>query len=129
MQSLARIMGCETHFATVDTLAIVSEWNSQFGPFLNSKEERAVPSTTTPHVGRVGSSRRVPANPQGLDVDLMSGLALHRRSYNEPGHAHELTFTCYNRFRFLSSDRTCGWLAEAIEKARAELDFALWAFV
>jgi putative transposase len=59
----------------------------------------------------------------------MNATAFHRRSYNDPWHAHMLTFTCYHRFRFLKSDRTCGWLAEAIETARNELDFALWAFV
>lgn len=59
----------------------------------------------------------------------MSNRSNRRRSYNDPRHAHELTFTCYHRFRFLSSDRTCGWLAEAIEEARVRLDFALWAFV
>jgi putative transposase len=59
----------------------------------------------------------------------MSDVARHRRSYDVPRHAHELTFTCYHRFRFLASGRTCGWLAEAIEQARVELDFALWAFV
>jgi putative transposase len=59
----------------------------------------------------------------------MSPGARHRRSYNDPRHAHELTFTCYHRFRFLASDQACGWLAEAIQEARGELDFALWAFV
>ena len=54
---------------------------------------------------------------------------LHRRSFNDPGHAHELTFTCYRNYHFLASDRTCGWLAEAIEEARIDQDFALWAFV
>ena len=53
----------------------------------------------------------------------------HRRAFNEPGHAHELTFTCYRRFRFLSAQRTCDWLARAIDDARTKLDFALWAFV
>ena len=53
----------------------------------------------------------------------------HRRSCNEPGHAHELTFTCYRRFRFLSAERTCQWLCEAIDTSRKSLDFALWAFV
>ena len=53
----------------------------------------------------------------------------HRRSFNEPGHAHELTFTCYRRFRFLAAERTRDWLARAIDEARAKLDFALWAFV
>jgi putative transposase len=40
-----------------------------------------------------------------------------------------LTFTCYRRYRFLSSPRTCTWLAQAIEEARSALDFALWAYV
>jgi putative transposase len=53
----------------------------------------------------------------------------HRKSYNDSGHAHELTFTCYQRFRFLASDRTRGWLVESIQEARVRLDFALWAFV
>jgi putative transposase len=52
-----------------------------------------------------------------------------RRSINEPGHAHELTFTCFHRYRFLHAERTCQWFAEAIDRARAELDFALWACV
>jgi putative transposase len=59
----------------------------------------------------------------------MSSVARHRRSCDVPGHARELTFTGYHRFRFLASDRTCGWLEEAIEQTRVELDFALWAFV
>jgi putative transposase len=55
---------------------------------------------------------------------------LHRRrSYNEPGHVHELTFTCYRRFRFLGAERTCLWLAEAINEARLTWGFALWAYV
>src|SRR6516162_30218 len=53
----------------------------------------------------------------------------HRHSYDEPGHAHELTFSCYRRFRFLAAERTCRWLAEAIDRARALLDFAVWAYV
>jgi putative transposase len=52
-----------------------------------------------------------------------------RRTYNEPGHAHELTFSCYRKFPFLRAERTCAWLAEAIETARRERDFALWAYV
>jgi putative transposase len=53
----------------------------------------------------------------------------HRRSCNEPGHAHELTFTCYRRFRFLSAEGPCDWLSESIEEVRRSLDLALWAFV
>src|SRR5436309_11451682 len=52
-----------------------------------------------------------------------------RRTFNEPGDAHELTFSCFRRFQFLNAECTCLWLAEAINAAREELDFALWAFV
>ena len=51
------------------------------------------------------------------------------RGYNDPGHAHELTFSCYRRFPFLSKDRTCEWLAEEIDEARRELNYYLWASV
>jgi len=53
----------------------------------------------------------------------------HRRNINEPGDAHLLTFSCYHRFAFLRSERTCQWLADAISDARREWDFALWAYV
>jgi putative transposase len=52
-----------------------------------------------------------------------------RPVFNEPGHAHELTFSCYRRYPFLQAERTCVWLAEAIEAARQEYEFALWAYV
>jgi REP element-mobilizing transposase RayT len=75
-----------------------------------------------------GVEPALPAKPPGVSDD-MNNLIRHRRSYNEPGHAHELTFTCFHRYRFLATERTCGWLAEAIEEARVDKDFALWAFV
>jgi putative transposase len=53
----------------------------------------------------------------------------HRRNFNEPGHAHMLTFSCYKGYKFFAADRTCQWLAEAIDVARHEIDFALWAYV
>lgn len=53
----------------------------------------------------------------------------HRKNYNEPGHAHELTFTCYRGLSLLSRERTCEWLAEAIEDARTSLLFDVWAWV
>jgi putative transposase len=55
--------------------------------------------------------------------------AHRRRALNVPAHAHELTFTCQNRYAFLAAERTCNWLAEAIDAARNALDFALWAYV
>lgn len=54
---------------------------------------------------------------------------IHRRNFNDPGHAHALTFSCYHRLPFLSGERTCQWLASSIENARQRLQFDLWAWV
>jgi putative transposase len=51
------------------------------------------------------------------------------RSYNEPGHAHELTFSCFRRLPLLRRDRTRQWFLEALETARHRLNLALWAYV
>jgi putative transposase len=51
------------------------------------------------------------------------------RSYNIPGHAHELTFSCFHRLALLSRDRTCWWFLEALEKARQRRRLLLWAYV
>ncbi len=51
------------------------------------------------------------------------------RSYNIPGHVHELTFSCFRRPPLLSRDRTRRWFVDALEDARRDLDLALWAYV
>jgi len=51
------------------------------------------------------------------------------RQINEPGHAHELTFSCDRRLPLLSRDRSRAWLVEAIEAARQAMRFDLWAYV
>ena len=52
-----------------------------------------------------------------------------RVRYNEPGQPRELTFSCYRQYAFLSRDRTREWLCEALDEARAESGFELWAYV
>jgi putative transposase len=52
-----------------------------------------------------------------------------RRAFNEQGHAHELTFSCYKRLPLLSRDRTRRWFIEAMDAARRRWDFELWAYV
>jgi len=59
----------------------------------------------------------------------MPPLRSHPRNYNIPGQAHELTFCCYQRFKFLKAERTCNWLADSINAARHDLEFDLWAYV
>ncbi len=59
----------------------------------------------------------------------MNGHRKTRRSYDEPGHAHSLTFSCFGRRPFLSKDRARLWLVEAIDRARQKHAFDLWAYV
>jgi putative transposase len=59
----------------------------------------------------------------------MNGHRKTCRRYNEPGHAHSLTFSCFSRRPFLSRDRTRLWLVEAIDRARQIHAFDLWAYV
>src|SRR5947207_2344717 len=51
------------------------------------------------------------------------------KHFNNPGEAHFLTFSCYKRLPLLSKDRTRWWFVEAVEKARIEHEFDLWAWV
>src|SRR6266852_3033797 len=51
------------------------------------------------------------------------------RSYNIPGHAHELTFSCFRRLPLLSRNRTRRWFVDAMEAARRDHILALWAYV
>ncbi len=54
----------------------------------------------------------------------------HRRNCNELGHAHELTFSCYKRFRFLQAERTCRWSWPRRSKRHAPISLSsLWAYV
>src|SRR5262249_61037800 len=52
-----------------------------------------------------------------------------RVRYHEPGQPRELTFSCYRHYAFLSRDRTRAWLCEALEEARTNFGFQLWAYV
>ena len=45
----------------------------------------------------------------------------HRCNFNDVGHAHGLTFSCYHRYPFLKSERTCMWLKEAIDAGELSL--------
>jgi putative transposase len=51
------------------------------------------------------------------------------KRYNEPGHAHELTFSCFQRQPFLLGDHARQWFVDAIELARKRHSFHVWAFV
>ncbi|REJ65202.1 MAG: hypothetical protein DWQ31_18850 [Planctomycetota bacterium] len=51
------------------------------------------------------------------------------RHYDEPGHLHELTFSCYGRLPLLTNDRWRAMLSICIDRAIARHHFGLAAFV
>jgi putative transposase len=56
----------------------------------------------------------------------------HRKTckrFNDPGHAHCLTFSCFRRLRFLAKDRSRGWFVDAVDSAREKHGFHVWAYV
>jgi putative transposase len=62
-------------------------------------------------------------------VDYPEQKHKHLKHYNTPGHAHELTFSCYHHFTYLSDPVACGLFLFELEQARREYDFSLWAYV
>jgi len=52
-----------------------------------------------------------------------------RRAWDEPGHAHFLTYSCLDRLKLLNSDRGRRWLVEAMDRTRRTHDLAIWAYV
>lgn len=51
------------------------------------------------------------------------------RHFNEPGHAHELTFSCYRRLPLLERDWIAAETASSITAATKRHDFQIIAFV
>ena len=54
---------------------------------------------------------------------------MKRKSFNIPGHAHYLTFSCYRKRQLLTEDRLCLWLTESLDNARTTHHFNLYAYV
>ena len=51
------------------------------------------------------------------------------RRYDDPGHAHSLTFTCFQRQRFLDRERSRRWFCDALVAACEKHRFLLWSYV
>jgi len=52
-----------------------------------------------------------------------------RRSSDDATAAHALTFSCFRRRAFLSRERPCLWLVDALDRARKRYSLDLWAYV
>ncbi|MCI0379922.1 MAG: transposase [Gemmataceae bacterium] len=51
------------------------------------------------------------------------------RSFNNPGEAHELTFSCFHGLQLLSKDRTRQWFIGAMRRARRDLKLSILSYV
>lgn len=51
------------------------------------------------------------------------------KRFNLPGHAHFLTFSCYQRLPLLTDETWQGWLAQSIRQACDQHETGLWAYV
>jgi putative transposase len=49
--------------------------------------------------------------------------------YNSPGHAHELTFSCYRRQPFLVDSLACQIFMDELNRSRTIYSFKIWAYV
>jgi hypothetical protein len=68
--------------------------------------------------------------PSRINSDTIAGMGTqHRKHFNDAGHAHELTFSCYRGLAFLKRERTRRCLADAIQESRENWQFDLWAYV
>ena len=91
----------------------------------SGKPERLAPCDRCPTTGADTRST-------AIDRLVWAMKAPHRKrvhSYNIPGHAHELTFSCLRQLPLLSRDRTRRWFVDAMEDACREHVLALWAYV
>src|SRR5947207_1810189 len=69
----------------------------------------------------------------GLPLDGSVPMTMPHRTtckrYNTPGEAHALTFSCFHRQAFTSTEVSRQWLIDAIDRARRTLQFHDWAYV
>jgi putative transposase len=62
-------------------------------------------------------------------MEMRPGHRKRVRHYHDPGHIHELTFSCFHRRPWLTNDSWRKMLAESIDRATAGHGYRLTAFV
>ncbi len=63
------------------------------------------------------------------DMKQTTGHRKRIRHYHDPGHVHELTFSCYQRWPLLTNDPWREMLAESVDRAMEGHRYRLAAFV
>lgn len=51
------------------------------------------------------------------------------KRYDIPGHAHELTFSCYHRYDYLKDQMACSIFLDELSQAKERFKFKIWAYV
>jgi putative transposase len=92
----------------------------------DGKKLGAMPTALREH-GAANSVRK--AAPSGLRAQTTMPHRKTCKRFNEPCHAHALTFSCFRRQPFLSKDGSRKWLVEGIDRAREKHHFHVWAYV
>jgi putative transposase len=59
----------------------------------------------------------------------MTEIRKRRKVYNEPYHAHFVTFSCSHRWPLLNKDRSRQWVIDALENLRDKHGVETWAYV
>ena len=77
----------------------------------------------------LGSLLPVPLTLRFQTVKIRTTHRKRVRHYNEPGHCHEPTFSCYRRMPLLTNDDWREKLGGSIDRAMDRHAFSLVAFV
>ena len=64
-----------------------------------------------------------------ISLIIMEKPLFKKKHFNTPGHAHELTFSCYRRRRYFENEKVCEIFMEELEKTKVKYEFKLWAYV
>ncbi|MFH1373391.1 MAG: transposase [bacterium] len=78
------------------------------------------------HTGQESPAGVATPNLFGVEATKMSSKKIH---FNTPGHAHELTFSCYRNRQSLCDEQTCLFLVDAVNMARKKHCLSIWAYV
>ncbi len=77
------------------------------------------------------NQRRRSVWPGSIDPGFRESRAtiVKRKSFDDAGHVHFLTFTCYRRQQLLTDPIVCRIITICIDQARTRCDFKLYAWV
>jgi len=123
------IRGDQKGSTSVLDLPLLPGWTTDRSP-QTRRDAEDNPGTSFIFDKRTNNIDIVVAIHYAYSMILNSGAIRHcRKSMDFPGHAHELTFSCYHGYKLLDQDRSRQWLANAIARARRIHDFHLWSYV